>query len=100
MCVTQIVNLHVDSQVRGFKCGHPDVLAEPPAGNVTIGVGDPGPPRLVLASRPARRPGGSESSFAVGAPAVAGVVPTERAVRIPSAGVVRLRQAEVPGGGG
>ena len=49
MRVTQPMHLHMDSQICGFECWHPDVLAEPPAGNVPIGVGDPGPPRLIFA---------------------------------------------------
>jgi hypothetical protein len=80
MRVTQIMNPDLDSQVRGFERRHPDVLAEPPAGNMPIGVGDSRLPGLVLASGPALSPVDSKRSFAVGAPAVAGVVTAERAV--------------------
>ena len=52
MRVTQIMNPDLDSQVRGFERRHPDVLAEPPAGNMPIGVGDS---RLPGSSLPAAR---------------------------------------------
>jgi hypothetical protein len=79
--VAQIMDPHMDSQVRGFKSWHPDVLAKPPAGDVAIGVDDSGLPGLVLASCPALGPVRGKRSFPVGAPAVAGVVSTERACK-------------------
>src|ERR1039457_4315810 len=90
MRMAQIVGPDMDSEVRALQRRHPDVVAEPAAGNMAVGVDNSGLPRLVFASGPARGPVKSKRSFAMGAPAVAGVVTAECAVRVPAAGLGRF----------
>src|SRR6266567_1505564 len=89
MRVTQVMDPDSDPEIRSLESGRPDMLTEPPAGDMPVGVDDSRWPGLVLAASSAPRPVGRNRRLAMGTPARACVVGAESAVPVAASGVVR-----------